>query len=67
VWAQIRLNGLLRHLRQETTPQNDRDLGIVSILVGFAARKPAEFVVIAMTPPLATACSERRDHEAERV
>jgi uncharacterized protein len=30
----------------ETTTQNDRDLGIVNILVGFAPLKPAEFVVI---------------------
>jgi uncharacterized protein len=29
----------------ETTTQNDRDLGIVNILVGFAPLKPAEFVV----------------------
>jgi phage tail sheath protein FI len=30
----------------ETTTQNDRDRGIVNILVGFAPLKPAEFVVI---------------------
>jgi uncharacterized protein len=30
----------------ETTTQNDRDLGRVNILVGFAPLKPAEFVVI---------------------
>lgn len=30
----------------ETTTQNDRDLGIVNILVAFAPLKPAEFVVI---------------------
>jgi phage tail sheath protein FI len=30
----------------ETTTQNDRDNGIVNILVGFAPLKPAEFVVI---------------------
>ena len=30
----------------ETTPQSDRDLGIVNIEVGFAPLKPAEFVVI---------------------
>lgn len=30
----------------ETTPQNDIDLGIVNIIVGFAPLKPAEFVVI---------------------
>jgi phage tail sheath protein FI len=30
----------------ETTTQNDRDLGIVNILVGFAPLKPAEFVII---------------------
>jgi hypothetical protein len=31
---------------KDTTTQNDRDLGIVNILVGFAPLKPAEFVVI---------------------
>ncbi len=30
----------------ETTTQNDRDLGIVNIVVGFAPLKPAEFVII---------------------
>lgn len=30
----------------ETTTQNDIDLGIVNILVGFAPLKPAEFVVV---------------------
>jgi uncharacterized protein len=30
----------------ETTTQNDRDQGIVNILVGFAPLKPAEFVII---------------------
>jgi len=30
----------------ETTTQNDRDHGIVNILVGFAPLKPAEFVII---------------------
>ena len=30
----------------ETTTQNDIDLGIVNVLVGFAPLKPAEFVVI---------------------
>ena len=30
----------------ETTTQNDINLGVVNILVGFAALKPAEFVVI---------------------
>jgi phage tail sheath protein FI len=30
----------------ETTTQNDRDRGIVNILVGFAPLKVAEFVVI---------------------
>jgi phage tail sheath protein FI len=30
----------------ETTTQNDIDLGIVNILVGFAPLKPAEFVII---------------------
>jgi phage tail sheath protein FI len=29
-----------------TTPQNDIDLGIVNIVVGFAPLKPAEFVII---------------------
>jgi phage tail sheath protein FI len=32
----------------ETTTQNDRDLGIVNIQVGFAPLKPAEFVVITL-------------------
>ncbi len=31
---------------KETTTQNDRNLGIVNILVGFAPLKPAEFVVL---------------------
>ena len=31
---------------KETTTQNDINLGIVNILVGFAPLKPAEFVVI---------------------
>jgi phage tail sheath protein FI len=31
---------------EETTTQNDRDRGIVNILVGFAPLKPAEFVYI---------------------
>jgi hypothetical protein len=30
----------------ETTTQNDRNLGIVNIMVGFAPLKPAEFVII---------------------
>ena len=30
----------------ETTPQNDVNLGIVNIVVGFAPLKPAEFVII---------------------
>jgi phage tail sheath protein FI len=30
----------------QTTTQNDRDLGVVNVLVGFAPLKPAEFVVI---------------------
>jgi hypothetical protein len=30
----------------ETTTQADIDLGIVNVLVGFAALKPAEFVVV---------------------
>jgi phage tail sheath protein FI len=30
----------------ETTTQNDINLGIVNILLGFSALKPAEFVVI---------------------
>jgi phage tail sheath protein FI len=30
----------------ETTTQNDIDLGVVNIVVGFAPLKPAEFVVI---------------------
>ena len=31
---------------EETTTQNDINLGIVNILVGFAPLKPAEFVII---------------------
>ena len=31
---------------KETTTQNDIDLGIVNVVVGFAPLKPAEFVVI---------------------
>ena len=31
---------------RETTTQNDINLGIVNILVGFAPLKPAEFVII---------------------
>ena len=31
---------------KETTTQNDINLGIVNIVVGFAPLKPAEFVVI---------------------
>ncbi len=31
---------------KDTTPQNDINLGIVNILVGFAPLKPAEFVII---------------------
>ena len=30
----------------ETTTENDRDLGIVNVVVGFAPLKPAEFVII---------------------
>ncbi len=30
----------------ETTTQNDRNLGIVNVWVGFAPLKPAEFVVL---------------------
>ena len=30
----------------ETTTQNDRNLGIVNIWVGFAPLKPAEFVIL---------------------
>ena len=33
---------------KETTTQNDVNLGIVNILVGFAPLKPAEFVVISI-------------------
>jgi phage tail sheath protein FI len=31
---------------KDTTTQNDINLGIVNILVGFAPLKPAEFVII---------------------
>jgi phage tail sheath protein FI len=33
---------------KETTTQNDIDLGIVNIVVGFAPLKPAEFVIISL-------------------
>jgi uncharacterized protein len=33
----------------ETTTQNDINLGIVNILVGFAPLKPAEFVILKIT------------------
>ncbi len=33
---------------KETTTQNDVNLGIVNILVGFAPLKPAEFVILKM-------------------
>jgi phage tail sheath protein FI len=33
---------------KETTTQNDINLGIVNILVGFAPLKPAEFVIISI-------------------
>lgn len=33
---------------RETTTQNDINLGIVNIVVGFAPLKPAEFVVISL-------------------
>ena len=39
----------------ETTTQNDIDLGIVNILVGFAPLKPAEFVVISIQQMTASA------------
>jgi phage tail sheath protein FI len=32
----------------ETTTQNDRNLGIVNIWVGFAPLKPAEFVILSL-------------------
>jgi phage tail sheath protein FI len=31
---------------KETTTQNDINLGVVNIVVGFAALKPAEFVIV---------------------
>jgi phage tail sheath protein FI len=54
LWAQIRLNlsafmnNLFRQgaFQGRTPPQNDINLGIVNIVVGFAPLKPAEFVVI---------------------
>nr|WP_228536787.1 phage tail sheath C-terminal domain-containing protein [Nocardia sp. XZ_19_231] len=33
---------------KETTPQNDINLGIVNIVVGFAPLKPAEFVIVTL-------------------
>src|SRR5690606_40495126 len=35
---------------KETTTQNDINLGIVNIVVGFAPLKPAEFVIIRLQP-----------------
>jgi hypothetical protein len=35
---------------KETTTQNDIDLGIVNIVVGFAPLKPAEFVILKLQP-----------------
>jgi hypothetical protein len=32
----------------ETTTQNDINLGVVNVIVGFAPLKPAEFVVISL-------------------
>jgi hypothetical protein len=31
---------------KETTTQNDINLGVVNVVVGFAPLKPAEFVII---------------------
>ena len=31
---------------KETTTQNDINLGVVNIVVGFAPLKPAEFVIV---------------------
>jgi Bacteriophage tail sheath protein len=31
---------------KDTTPQNDTNLGIVNIVIGFAPLRPAEFVII---------------------
>src|SRR5947199_8343385 len=39
----------------ETTTQNDIDLGIVNILVGFAPLRPAEFVMIELQQKTADA------------
>jgi hypothetical protein len=33
---------------KETTTQNDINLGVVNVLVGFAPLKPAEFVIISI-------------------
>ncbi len=33
---------------KDTTTQNDRDLGIVNVVVGFAPLKPAEFVILSL-------------------
>ena len=35
----------------ETTTQNDINLGIVNIVVGFAPLKPAEFVIFTLQQP----------------
>ena len=38
--------GIFRQCDNETTTQNDRNLGIVNIVVGFSPLKPAEFVIV---------------------
>ena len=48
----------------ETTTQDDIDLGIVNILVGFAPLKPAEFVVIQIQQ-IAGAAAERRRRQLD--
>ena len=49
----------------ETTTQNDIDLGIVNILVGFAPLKPAEFVVIQIQQIAGQVAGVRRNEMAQ--
>ena len=49
----------------ETTTQNDVDLGVVNIVVGFAPLKPAEFVVIRIKQLAGKIRCERRKLMAE--
>ena len=44
--GQIKSDAYFVKVDSETTTQNDINLGIVNVLIGFAPLKPAEFVVI---------------------